>query len=89
MTATVITAVASLITAFGVLLTAITGFYLVRRTKSIAQTQDVVVAKTEHMTTLVNSNHEAMLRREEVLIAALQKAGIVIPPNEDIKKKVP
>ena len=40
--------------------------------------------KTDEVHVLVNSNHEAMLRREEVLISALQKAGIEIPPNEDI-----
>jgi putative exporter of polyketide antibiotics len=87
-TAAIITAIASLFTALGLLITAFTVLIpLLRKTKAIEERQEVVVAKTEHMTKLVNSNHMAMLRREEVLIAALQSAGIVIPPNEEIKKE--
>jgi hypothetical protein len=87
-TAAIITAIASLFTALGLLITAFTVLLpLLRRTKVIEEKAHAIETKTEHMTKLVNSNHEAMLRREEELIATLQSAGVKIPPNEDIKKK--
>lgn len=77
-TAAIITAVATLVTATGGAIIAFTVLIpLLRRAKAI----DV---KTSHVADLVNSNHAAMLRREEVLIKALQRAGIDIPPNADI-----
>jgi len=76
--AAVITAVASLITALSILITAFTVFIpLLRHAKAVE-------TKTEQVHVLVNSNHKAMLRREEVLIRALQKAGIDVPPDEAI-----
>lgn len=77
-TAAIITAVATLVTAVGGAIIAFTVLIpLLHRTKAID-------AKTSHVAELVNSNHAAMLRREEVLIKALQRAGIDIPPNADI-----
>jgi hypothetical protein len=77
-TAAVIVAIAALITALGGLASAFA--VLVPQLRKLS-------AKTDEVHTLVNSNHESMLRREEVLIAALQQNGIKIPPNEAIAVK--
>lgn len=79
--AAIITAIATLITAIGGAIIAYTVLLpLLHKTKAIE-------VKTDEVHTLVNSNHASMLRREEVLIAALQQAGVKIPPNQDITKK--
>jgi hypothetical protein len=72
--AEIITSVATLVTAIGGVI------LLLRKVKSLEAKQDEV-----HV--LVNSNHKSMLRREEVLIAALQRAGIEIPPDDSLSGK--
>lgn len=67
----IITATAGLVTAIGGVI------LLLRKVKQLDQ-------KTEHVRELVNSNHQAMLRREGVLISALQQAGVAIPPDESL-----
>ena len=67
--AEIITSVATLVTAIGGVI------LLLRKVKSLEEKQDQV-----HV--LVNSNHKSMLRREQVLITALQRAGIDIPPDD-------
>lgn len=69
---------AEIIIATATLVTAIGGVILgLRKVNQIE-------AKTEHVKELVNSNHKAMLRREQVLISALQQAGVAIPPDASL-----
>jgi hypothetical protein len=83
-----ITAIATLVTAVGGVILAFTVLLpLLRRTKSLETVTAAVAAKVDEVHVISNSNHEAMLRREEVLISALQFAGIAIPPNEAIALK--
>jgi hypothetical protein len=70
--AEIITSVATLVTAIGGVI------LLLRKVKSLEEKQDQV-----HV--LVNSNHKSMLRREQVLITALQRAGIDIPPDDSLE----
>jgi hypothetical protein len=69
--AEIITSVATLVTAIGGVI------LLLRKVKSLEEKQDQV-----HV--LVNSNHKSMLRREQVLMTALQRAGIDIPPDDSL-----
>lgn len=73
---------AEIITATATLVTAIGGvILLLRKVNKLDE-------KTEHVRELVNSNHKAMLRREEVLISALQQAGVAIPPDDSLTREV-
>lgn len=70
------TAVAAIIASLAALVTALTGLA-------------VVIPQLRKIHVLVNSNLQSMLRREEVLIAALQQHGITIPRNEALHKEAP
>jgi len=67
--------IAAIISALAALVTAVGGVLIAYRVLI------PIVRKTDEVHALVNSNREDMLRREEVLIAALQHAGVKIPPN--------
>jgi hypothetical protein len=74
--AVIITAVATGITAIGGLVLA---FAVLIPTLRAAR-------ETHH---LVNQTRTDMLRREEVLIAALQAGGIAIPPDQSLARLTP
>lgn len=74
--AVIITAAATAVTAIGGLVLA---FAVLIPTLRVGR-------ETHH---LVNQTRTDMLRREEVLIAALQAGGVAIPPDESLARLTP
>ncbi len=76
-------AVLTLTTALVLLSTALVGLYVqVRRTHAVAARNELRIGEVHE---IVNQQRTDMQRYQAVLMAALRKAGVEVPPDESLR----